>query len=207
MRRKRIDQPGKEGGGRATVSHRAAYCRPERLRISRLPGALRTALPYLELRELSFPEIGPCTFMKPVTNQGPNGNQLCTVACTPCGLRTIFRSLHAMRSLFLTLLFSLAVSSSAFALSIAGPPPEHDWTVTIAHRHYGIGGDSRGSYISYGRDFVWGVCRSGSWSLSRRCLRSPSAREVGLLLVVMPTRPPTLPKTKTGAECARCKKF
>jgi hypothetical protein len=60
-----------------------------------------------------------------------------------------------MRILFVTFLLSVAMSSHAFALSISGTPPEHDWTVTAVHRHYGIGGDSRGTYISYGSDFVW----------------------------------------------------
>lgn len=60
-----------------------------------------------------------------------------------------------MRTLFIILLSVFTLSSRTWALSIAGPPPEHDWTVRVGYRHYGIGGDSRGSYISYGSDFMW----------------------------------------------------
>jgi hypothetical protein len=80
-----------------------------------------------------------------------------------------------MRSFSLTFLFSLLLCSRSPAMSFDGPPPEHDWTVRVGYRHFGIGGDSRGSYIHYGPDFVW--VRMSFWQLVT--LTSLSALAIG----------------------------
>ena len=60
-----------------------------------------------------------------------------------------------MRILFIALLFSLVSSSRALALSIdPNRPPWHDWTVTVAHRHYGFGGTSEVTTFHYGSDYA-----------------------------------------------------
>ena len=58
-----------------------------------------------------------------------------------------------MRILFIALLFSLVTSSRALAFSIdPNGRPWHDWTVTVAHRHYGLGGTSEVTTFHYGSD-------------------------------------------------------